>query len=246
MNADTSPVIYSLDDYASCLRRVASCIVDLMVLALIFAGTQLWFAYKYVPPEVRAMASSPAQQQLSNKYLAPVAGQISLLSLGVVAIYIIPVRQLRGGSIGYRLLGLRLVDATGNPPNLGPLLKRAIVIGILMFIGLMPAGMLTALSKGMGPTAKGAVMLAGIVLFVFMAYRPCLTHVRRQSVHDRWSGTWMIRKRAAAIGRADVKFHTVFFGTWPIRYVELEPAAPPDPLPDTTPSARPFVNIDTP
>lgn len=246
MQIDSSPVIYSVEDYASCPRRVASCIVDLVVLALIFSGTQLWFAYKYVPHDVRAMAPSPARQKLFDKHLAPVAGQISLLSLGVVAIYIIPFRQLRGGSIGYRLLGLRLVDATGNPPSLGTLIKRAVIIGILMFIGLMPAGMITALAKGMGPTAKSGVMLAGVVLFMFMAYRPCRTQARRQSVQDRWSGTWMIRKRAQSIGRADVKFHTVFLGTWPIRYVELGPATPPDTSPETTPMARQIAHADTP
>ncbi len=246
MQADAPPVIFSNDDYASCPRRVASCAVDLVVLALIFSGMQLWFAYKYVPHDVRAMAPSPARQRLFDKHLAPVAGQISLLSLGVVAIYIIPFRQLRGGGIGYRLLGLRLVDATGNPPSIGALFKRAVIIGILMFIGLMPAGMITALAKGMGPTAKSVVMFAGVVLFMFMAYRPCRTQARRQSVHDRWSGTWIIRNRAQSIGRADMKFHTVFLGTWPIRYIELEPATPPDVSHEAAPMARPIASVDTP
>lgn len=217
-------VIFEKSDYASCQRRVASSVVDFIVLVLIFSGMQVWFAYRYVPESVRSMPPSAARQKLIDQHIAPVSKQITLLSLGVVAIYIIPFRQLRGGSIGYRLLGIRLVDATGNPPSLKVLAKRAGYVGFQIFIGLIPATFTAAMTKGSGPTAKSLVMLGGVGLFMFMAYRSCLTNARRQAVHDKWSGTWMVRKQAQAIGRGDIKYHTVFLGTWPIRYVELEAA----------------------
>lgn len=224
MDDGTAAVVFDKSDYASCSRRVTSSVVDFIVLLLIFSGMQLWFAYRYVPEGVRSMPPSPARQKLIDQHIAPVSKQITLLSLGVVAIYIIPFRQLRGGSIGYRLMGIRLVDATGNPPSLKALAKRAAIIGFLIFVGLIPAAFTAAMTKGTGPTAKSLVMLGGVALFMFMAYRSCVSHARRQAVHDKWSGTWMIRKQARSTGRGDIKFHTVFLGTWPLRYIELEAA----------------------
>ncbi len=224
MDNGAAAVVFDKSDYASCPRRVASSVVDFIVLLLIFSGMQLWFAYRYVPETVRSMPPSAARQKLIDQHIAPVSKQITLLSMGVVAIYIIPFRQLRGGSIGYRLLGIRLVDATGNSPSLRALAKRAAIVGFLIFIGLIPAAFTAAMTKGTGPTAKSLVMLGGVALFMYMAYRSCMTHPRGQAVHDKWSGTWMVRKQARATGRGDIKYHTVFLGTWPIRYVELDAA----------------------
>ncbi|MBI5763477.1 MAG: RDD family protein [Planctomycetes bacterium] len=224
MDNGAAAVVFDTSDYASCSRRVASSVVDFLVLLLIFSGMQVWFAYRYVPEGIRSMPPSAARQKLIDQHIAPVSKQITILSIGVVAIYIIPFRQLRGGSIGYRLLGIRLVDATGNPPSLKALSKRAAIVGFLIFVGLIPAAFTAAMTKGSGPTAKSLVMLGGVALFMFMAYRSCVSHARRQAVHDKWSGTWMIRKQARAAGRGDIKYHTVFLGTWPIRYVELEAA----------------------
>jgi uncharacterized RDD family membrane protein YckC len=55
-------------------------------------------------------------------------------------------------------------------------------------------------------------------------YVLCFKTPRRQAIHDRWSGTWLVRRRAEPIGPALSTYHTKLFGTFILTYTDVEPA----------------------
>lgn len=220
-------ILFDPADYASFGRRVLSAIIDFIIIGLITACVQLWFAYKYVPPDVRALPRSAAQQKLVEKYLSPQSGRIAMLDVGLLLIYLLPIRALPGGTLGYRAMSIRLIDLSGRPPAWWTLSKRLFVLGAMSMVCLMPAMLFVTAGQMNNPTLKSLVFLAAVSGIIFLAYWPCITHIRRQAIHDRWGGTWVIRKNAVPIGPAVAVHKTVLLGTFPVRYLDVEPSPPP-------------------
>ena len=84
----------------------------------------------------------------------------------------------RGATIGKLTLGLRVVNAEGRRPGLGPLAVREIVARALAAIAV------AALGPGVGETVGSAIVLITIILILF--------EQRRQGVHDRVARTYVV------------------------------------------------------
>lgn len=204
MTSPTEAVYFHPDDYATAGRRIAAFILDHVLLFGLLLGICLvLMVWAMVEHPLPAELSDPTvdlaeRNRISREWMRsePVIGKFVLgfygwLFLGVL--YYTVVRRLRGGTLGYRLAGIRLVDATGNPPSLGVLAKRF----VLAVIATLPLG---------------------------ASYALCARTSRRQSFHDRWCGTWLVRKRAVPAGRAVVAFRSVIFRTTVLNYTDVEPA----------------------
>ncbi|HKQ46554.1 MAG TPA: RDD family protein [Phycisphaerae bacterium] len=126
-------VYYRQQDYARVIRRLPSMIVDLGVLVLMIAIITSAVQAVYVPGSVIKMPRSPERNRLLAQYWRPVQKQTLLVCAAVAAGYHIALRRTRGGTLGYRLLGIRLIDATGRPPSWKALVKRFLIAVPLFF-----------------------------------------------------------------------------------------------------------------
>jgi len=124
-------VYFDVRDYASPVRRMISFIIDqLFILVVLYAMVA---AASWPPPDVRArMDAAPdraARQQISKEYYAQPAVQkrqgSTLRFWFVLALaYHVAVRRTHGGTVGYRLAGIRLIDCHNEPPPWGALFRR--------------------------------------------------------------------------------------------------------------------------
>ena len=244
MDLSSRAVIFHPSDYASFGRRVLACLVDAGIVIAVAAAIQLGFAYKYVPPDVRAMPRSPATQKLVNKFIAPHMGRIAILNIAVFAIYFVPIAALPGGTLGYRLARFRLVNHLGQVPSWWQLIKRLLIVGLIGMLCSLPYGLVGSRGGGVSPVIQIGALLAGVFAAIMLLYRGCSTQERRQAVHDQWSGTWMVRKNASPID--GVAFYkTVLVGTFPVRYLDVAPVIAARPVDETVaPQATPPITTD--
>jgi uncharacterized RDD family membrane protein YckC len=192
MAAEPDGVYFAAKDYAHPLRRLAALVID---LAFLFAMLNVIFiplAYVMVPETLRSQRRTAETQREMQSYVKPIKVPVTLAWLALCVAYEIPLRRTRGGTVGYRLTGIRLVDQSGQAPQMRPLIRR------LLFA--IPC-----------------------TLFLGVSYFSCFTSPRRQTAHDKWSGTWAVRKAAQPAGPALTSYHTTFLGTIPMTYVDLEP-----------------------
>jgi uncharacterized RDD family membrane protein YckC len=119
--------------------------------------------------------------------------------LAVPLLYHTALRRLRGGTLGYRLMGVRLVNQRGETPSWR-------TVGLRFLLGVV-----------------GVIPLAA-------TYWRCLKDARRQTFHDQWAGTWVVKKRAQPAGPAVTAYQTKLFGVLALTYIDVEPytAAPAD------------------
>jgi uncharacterized RDD family membrane protein YckC len=195
MSEKSPAVLFNLSDYANFPRRLTSWLIDLCVMVLVLIALGVYVEWRYVPRDVIAMPPGPQRQREITKHFKPY--QMPVLGGWTVAFasYHILLRRTRGGTIGYRLTRIRVVDQTGEPPSWSVLTKR--------FLIALPAA---------GPLGA--------------TYLPCRSHDRRQSVHDRWAGTWVVRASVNPAGEARAIYQTKLFGTILLTYVDLEPLNP--------------------
>lgn len=59
--------------------------------------------------------------------------------------------------------------------------------------------------------------------FFGMAYLTCGQNPRQQAFHDRWSGTWVVRRSAVPEGPAKPAYQTKLLGPMLLTYLDLEP-----------------------
>ena len=132
MNANTQPVYFRDEDYAGLGRRIAAFILDHVALILLLMG-MLFATVLPFPPEVMkrlaATGNAAERYQIQQEYYKLPAVQARIggsMRMWVVlcTFYYIALRRLRGGTLGYRLAGIRLVDPTGQAPGLKALVKR--------------------------------------------------------------------------------------------------------------------------
>ncbi|HUN81678.1 MAG TPA: RDD family protein [Phycisphaerae bacterium] len=228
MDASGRAVIFQLDQYATFGQRVLAAVVDVGVILVLLATLYLAYMAIYVPPDVKAMPTSPAKQKLVDKYIAPHKGRIFLVSAAAFVIYFLPITALPGGTLGYRISRIRLVDHRGLVPSWWQLGKRLLIVGIVGFIcfGLctLPLGLVVSRGGTVHPFIQAGISLGAVFVAVMLLYRSCSTHERRQGFHDRWSGTWMVRKAAAPM-EGIASYKTVLLGTFLLSHLDLEPVA---------------------
>ncbi len=192
-------VYYRQEDYAPVARRIPSFIIDIIVLVVALMATATVMQTLYVPPSVIKMPNSPEKTRLSANYLQPVKVRFVLGWLAFAILYHIALRRTRGGTLGYRLTRIRLIDATGRPPSWPVLVKRFLIAVPFTF-------------------------------FFAVTYWGCFHSPRRQTFHDQWSGTWLIRKNAQSAGPARPAYQTKLLGTWLLTYMDLEPVEAVEPI----------------
>jgi uncharacterized RDD family membrane protein YckC len=215
--------------------------VDVGVMLIVVGVIQLSFALKYVPHDVRTMPKSPEQQKLVKKYTAPYLGQIMLLNAAAFMIYFVPISSMPGGTLGYRLARIRMLNCAGRGPSWWQIIKRLLIVGLIAIPCTMPYGIVTNKLGATNPLIQVGAMFAGFFAWLMLLYRSCSTHERRQAIHDRWAGTWMVRKSAIPMdGRAFDK--AVLVGPFLLRHLEVEPIAPTSIEPDSIATAPPITS----
>ncbi len=134
-------VYFSPEDYAPLPRRLGAAVVDLVgwwvmtglcIQAVVFvtAGPGLW---QEPDPQARAVKIEQVKQKL----------RIPLMTLPLVtaAAYHIGLRKLRGGTLGYRFMRIRLVDSDGLTPRWRVLWRRFLAgVPLVLCFGLAYAG----------------------------------------------------------------------------------------------------------
>ncbi len=220
MTTQPNTVYFAAHDYAPVTRRFGAFLTDLVVLCVLAFVLVIPIGYLMLPNRVRSMPDSPQRQVLLSKYTKR-AFAIGGLAGGIA--YHIVLRRLRGGTLGYRLLGIRLVNETGRPPSWRVLGKRFVL----------------------------AALLATPCLFflpLVASYLYALKHPKRQTGHDFWSGTWLVRKNARPAGPALTAYNSKLLGTLLLNYIDVEPYVTEHspttseatvPEPDPTPAASP-------
>lgn len=191
------------EDYAGLARRLAACLID---NALIIVGLFVlpWLLTKL-------MATPPATQPAHK--VIPVALLIgAAIFWAIIAIpYHIGMRRTRGGTIGYRLMGIRIIDMRNAVPGTGILFKR-LLLSLIFPAGFFVLIAFSTASSGAKPpthtqpaaspgqTVLNLVMLVIVVTIVFANYWSVSRSPRRQTQHDRFSATWVVRANAQPAG----------------------------------------------
>jgi uncharacterized RDD family membrane protein YckC len=137
MAGEADAVHFALKDYAGPGRRVAACLIDLGVLIGLLLATTTLVGLWLVPPEVRARPDSRERQREVSVAMRPAQRPIVLGWLAAIPAYHVLLRKMRGGTLGYRLAGIRIVDAAGDPPPMKVLMRRFVAaVPFVLFFGL--------------------------------------------------------------------------------------------------------------
>lgn len=78
-------------------------------------------------------------------------------------------------------------------------------------------------APGWKQLGKRFILGVPFVGFFGMAYLTCGQNPRRQAFHDRWSGTWVVRRSAVPEGAAKPAYQTKLLGPMLLTYLDLEP-----------------------
>lgn len=118
-------------------RRVIAALIDFLLAIFVLAAIGTALQAKYVPPDVIRMSPSAEKQRLVNKYMRPV--QLPAVGgwLLLCVAYHTSARRLSFGTLGYRVSGVQIIDASGNPPSWQVLCRRlALAVPLVGFFGL--------------------------------------------------------------------------------------------------------------
>jgi uncharacterized RDD family membrane protein YckC len=124
MSTGCGCVLFAPSDYAGLARRLAAMLIDLAVTIGLFAAVASVAALAVVPRDVWLIENDAQRQVRINEQVGPIQLQISLACIGLVTAYHVLGRMLPGGTAGYRLAAVRIIDATGRTPSPRTLLKR--------------------------------------------------------------------------------------------------------------------------
>jgi uncharacterized RDD family membrane protein YckC len=160
-------------------RRVAGFLLD--VLALTLAGFAYWSL-------VQGLAGDP----LVAGSAADVAGTIGFMGLSLAYWVVLWVRA--GGTLGQRLLGMRVVDAaTGERIAWQPAIRRW-----LLFEGVTNLLLVASLLLPAGATLPGLILDLGAVGWPLLLLATTVASPTRQGLHDRYARTLVVRHPAVA------------------------------------------------
>lgn len=222
-------VWFNPQDYASLGRRLAACIIDNLVIVLAFFVIP-WLITKSM---ATAATSQPAHKTVPAGLMIGAA-----IFWAIIAIpYHIGMRRTRGGTIGYRLMGIRLINMHNSVPDTGVLFKRLLLSLIFPGAFFLLIAFSTATTGARPPTHSqpaastgqsimNMVMFAIVVIIVFGNYWSITRSPRRQAQHDRFTGTWAIRSRAQPAGVGAPIERAWILGPVVLAYWDVD-AAPP-------------------
>jgi uncharacterized RDD family membrane protein YckC len=172
--------------YAGFWQRTSAVFVDDLVLVSIV------FLLSIVPVMPSAFDSS-GEFSTTSSWLGDFI--LSLVALGYFA-YL----NGRGATLGKMLLGIRVIDATGRPPGLAKGAIRQIIPGAGSLVPyILHIALIVGIEDGFD---DGALVVVGISLVVVFAYvlfgfydvLSMIWNDRRQTIHDRMAGTFVVRK----------------------------------------------------
>ncbi len=137
MAADADVVWFRSEDYASIARRIGAFLLDHAFLFSLLIVVMLTVIFPLPAELAERMRSTPVveRQAMTAEWLKSPESMHRLMwrlrgwLVFCVAYYTV-FRRLRGGTVGYRIMGIRLIDKTGHPPSLGTLFKRFFVAAI--------------------------------------------------------------------------------------------------------------------
>lgn len=138
MTADSWEPRYRPEDYASAGRRIQAFVIDhaFLFCLLLCACTVVVFKLMFVHPPPEAMLDPTVdfleRNRLSREWMmsGPILDWLGKVFNGWLAfcvVYYTLFRRLRGGTLGYRIAGIRLIDARGNTPSMWTLVKRFVL-----------------------------------------------------------------------------------------------------------------------
>ena len=159
--------------YAGRRRRFFAFFIDFIILVVVSGLAALALSVLGVGVETLDPENAEwADVLLDNA--APITGWGAAFAFA----YFFLMTAWRGATIGKLTLGLRVVNAEGRRPDLGPLAVREIVARALAAIAV------AALGPVAGETVGSAIVLITIILILF--------EQRRQGVHDRVARTYVV------------------------------------------------------
>ncbi|MCG8408345.1 MAG: RDD family protein [Phycisphaerales bacterium] len=123
MSADAEAVYFKPEDYASVPRRLMAFLIDVLFVAVLCYAAAIVVVSMTVSKDVLESSSDEEKKAIVRQSL----GLLLLCWVGLAAVYHIAVRRARGGTLGYRLAGIRMVNAFGEPPSLSALIKRFLI-----------------------------------------------------------------------------------------------------------------------
>ena len=137
MNPTPDAVYYTTSDYAHPARRIGAALVDFVVLFLVVWLFSTGVALLVALPDVKRLSNTPEGQKQVDRQETKTQIKKSMKSIqvpaGLVAFVLLPaayhigLRRLRGGTPGYRVMGIRVVDRTGSTPGWRVLLRRFLI-----------------------------------------------------------------------------------------------------------------------
>jgi uncharacterized RDD family membrane protein YckC len=105
----------------------------------------------------------------------------------------------RGATLGKMLFGLRVIDATGRAPGLGKGAVRQIIPGASALVPyVLAVSLRMGFGAGGGEGQAVATLVALVVVFAYFLFGfydglSMLWNDRRQTIHDRMAGTFVVR-----------------------------------------------------
>lgn len=131
-------VYYHSKDYAHVAQRIGVLLIDFAVCVFLMQGLTLAITLATVPDELRNMTErTPETQAQMSRHMKACAPYAMCGSLVLCAAYSILLRKTRGGTIGYRIMRVRLIDKAGNVPSWATLGKRFLLgLPFAFFFGL--------------------------------------------------------------------------------------------------------------
>lgn len=200
--SDATCVWYRRADHAGFWRRLAACLIDAaVVVGLVYAAAILL---------QRAVGPTTQPTEPAQRTFGMLLGAAGFMLVCFALPYHLGMRLSAGGTLGYRLVGQRLVDFSGQRPPLGAIFKRFLLSLIfpaiyLVLIGLMMSQQPPGTSQPKSPPSAtrmlvGLPLMALVFSGMFASYWTVVRDFRRQAIHDKWSRTWVIRADARPAG----------------------------------------------
>ncbi|MEP7308536.1 MAG: protein kinase [Acidobacteriota bacterium] len=123
---------------------------------------------------------------------------LGIVGVSMSVVYYGLLEGLWGGSLGKRMVGLRVTKADGQPAGLAPALRRAVIFQTPSVIGVLPALFLGPgrFMESLGAWQRVDPTAATLMVWVPLALLFCTARARNgfAGVHDLASGTRVVRR----------------------------------------------------
>ncbi len=194
MNASGSTVIFEDADYASGQRRLIAVAIDLSVCFTLMAIPMLIATYLWVAPEHQVKLDDAAKQR---RLVFEDIGAPRYYATVTISILLPFIYQ-----IGMR----RTWDGT-----LGYRIARIRLIG------------LDGIPPNWAQVCKRTLFSLLAFFTLGAVFIPTFRWKKRQALHDRLAGTWVVLARSRPAGPGQVIYRTKLFGTYPVTFSDIEP-----------------------